>query len=87
MKTKDIKVGDRYSAKVSGRLVVVKVLEIVVREGSKWMRGGTTFRCLNEDTQREVRVRSAARFRSPDGPTRERLMQSMADDGPYGRIS
>jgi hypothetical protein len=55
MKKKDVIVGGRYTAKVSGKVVTVRLL----RE-NPW--GGWTAR--NLDTGREVHIKTAARLRS-----------------------
>lgn len=56
MRAKDIQIGGRYIAKVSGREVVVRVL-------AESSFGGWT--CVNTDTGRQIRVKSAQRFRRP----------------------
>ena len=63
MKKNEIKTGETYLAKVSGKLVRVKVNEIVEqnRYGGKSV---TRYQCINTATGREIVVKSAARFRS-----------------------
>ena len=74
MKKSEIKVGGLYTAKVSEKLVMVRVDEIVtssnlkskVREnvyGRKTLRDVTTYLVTNLSTGRQVTFRSAARFR------------------------
>lgn len=63
MKLKDIEVGGRYRAKVSGRLTTVRVLDL--KESSTF--GGryrTTIVAVNESTGRQISIRSAQRLRS-----------------------
>jgi len=62
MKKSEIKVGGHYTAKVSGKLVTVRVDSVDVREGTRFRRGGTWFCCTNLATGKKV-VRSAAAFR------------------------
>ncbi len=54
MKLKDVKVGETYYAKVSGRVVLVRILH-----EHPW--GGWS--AVNESTLREVRIRNAQRLR------------------------
>jgi len=56
MKKKDVQIGGRYTAKVSGRLTVVKIL------GASPYGGWDGW---NEKTGREVRIKSAQRLRAP----------------------
>jgi hypothetical protein len=63
MKLKDIEVGGRYRAKVSGSLTTVHVLDL--KETSTF--GGryrTTIVAVNESTGRRITIRSAQRLRS-----------------------
>ena len=63
MKLKDIEVGGRYRAKVSGRLTTVRVVDL--KESSTF--GGryrTTIVAVNEITGRQITIRSAQRLRS-----------------------
>ena len=63
MKLKDIEVGGRYRAKVSGRLTTVRVVDL--KETSTF--GGryrTTIVAVNESTGRRITIRSAQRLRS-----------------------
>jgi hypothetical protein len=55
MKKREIEIGGRYYAKVSGRVVVVRVT-------AESPYGGWVAR--SEETGREVRIRSAARLRA-----------------------
>jgi hypothetical protein len=62
MKLKDIEVGGRYRAKVSGKLATVRVLDL--KESSTF--GGrcrTTIVAVNESTGRQIAIRSAQRLR------------------------
>lgn len=63
MKLKDIEVGGRYRAKVSGSLTTVRVVDL--KESSTF--GGpyrTTIVAINESTGRQISIRSAQRLRS-----------------------
>lgn len=54
MKSKDVIVGECYTAKVSGQITAIKVLAAKPSGG---------FRAVNLATNREVNTRSAARLR------------------------
>lgn len=56
MKKKDIVIGGTYRAKVSNKLVTVRVLSTSTRGG---------WHVLNENTGREVHFRTAGKFREP----------------------
>src|SRR5260370_29908690 len=56
MKKRDVKIGETYLAKVSGKLVPVRIT-------SESPYGG--WNAVNTTTGREVRIRSAARLRRP----------------------
>ena len=71
MKASEVKVGEAYIAKVSGKLVPVKLLAI--SEVTKWagrtLAGDSKYRqaplyeCINLVTRRILSFRSAAKFR------------------------
>jgi hypothetical protein len=61
MKAKDIKIGSRYYAKVSGTVQAVRVIRTVERFGFS-DTGRTHWICVNEKTQREIEVKSAQRL-------------------------
>jgi len=64
MKLKDIEVGGRYEAKVSGRRTVVRVVEI--RQESARFGGGrstTNIYAVNERTGKRLTIRSPLRLR------------------------
>lgn len=65
MKLKDIQIGGRYLAKVSGKLATVRVVEI--REASSYVGGRprTIIEAVNETTGRRITLRSAQRLRKP----------------------
>lgn len=63
MKREEIQVGGIYTAKVSNRIVNVRVERITKREGSDYRRGGTYYVCTNLNTNREIVIKSAAKFR------------------------
>jgi hypothetical protein len=74
MKGNEIKIGQTYLAKVSGRVVPVTVLREFERpQGRAGWR--TLWICRSEVTGREVTVRSAQRFRAevPAGREMERF--------------
>lgn len=62
MKARDVEIGGEYYAKVSGRLVRVKVLREVCRTN---VRGRVTrhWFCRNLATDRTIEVKSAQRLR------------------------
>jgi hypothetical protein len=55
MKAKDIKIGGRYYAKVSGTVQAVRVIRTVERFGFGGRDNGRThWICVNQKTQREI---------------------------------
>lgn len=72
MLTKDIVVGGLYWAKVSDKIVTVKVLSIDKRQG--WKQERTVFLVENLSTGRKTTFKSAAKFRSvAQNPERMRV--------------
>ena len=67
MKAKEIEIGGRYIAKVSGKLVPVRVMSITKRSQFGSGRTGTRYLCQNEKTGRTIEVGSPMRFRYPAG--------------------
>jgi len=67
MKKKEITVGGRYYAKVSGKSVVVRVDAIreVVGYGKTWVNLQTVYDVTNRSTGRKTTFRSAQRFIGP----------------------
>ncbi len=65
MKLKDVEIGGRYLAKISGKLTTVRVVEI--REASSYASGRsrTIIEAVNESTGRRITLRSAQRLRKP----------------------
>ncbi len=66
MLKKEIKVGGKYSMKVSGKLVTVQVNEIQeypANYGSR--RARTVYLCVNLATGKYCRAESASKFRLP----------------------
>jgi hypothetical protein len=59
----DVQVGGRYTAKVSGRIVTVRVVEIVAVEATRWSNAKTRIEAVNEATGRRVTIRSPQRLR------------------------
>ncbi len=89
MKAKDIVVGGKYTAKVSGKLVTVLVQQIYERSN---YNGRTTacYQCKNLDTGRELTFRSAAKFRRVAGDPRgsfEGRLKHLAERGAAGLIT
>lgn len=64
MKSKDVEIGGRYIAKISGKLTIVRILEERVRYDAFRRRERTTWLALNEATGRKIDIRSAQRLRS-----------------------
>lgn len=73
MKKSEIKVGSVYIAKVSGKLVPVKILEEKTSQSTQWVMGQPKRRSttwwlgLNTRTGFEVRIKSAAKLRKEVG--------------------
>ena len=63
MKLSEVEVGGRYTAKVSGRVQVVRVVAINEVPASRWSRAKTSIEAVNEATGRRVTIRSAQRLR------------------------
>ena len=63
MKLNDVQIGGRYIAKVSGRVVTVRVVEIVQVEASRFARARTSIEAVNEATGRRISIRSPLRLR------------------------
>jgi hypothetical protein len=66
MKLKDIEVGGRYEAKVSGRVQVVRVVELKQIPPASWSARDawrTIIIAVNESTGRKITVRSPQRLR------------------------
>lgn len=63
MKLKDIEIGGRYRAKVSGRLVTVRVTAIRQVATAYSARSRTIIDAVNESTGRQITVRSPQRLR------------------------
>ena len=68
MKLSDVQVGGRYTAKVSGRIVTVRVVEIVAVEATRWSRAKTRIEAVNEATGRQISIRSPLRLRAVARP-------------------
>ena len=64
MKLSDVQIGGRYTAKVSGRIVTVRVVEIVQVEATSWSSAKTRIEAVNEATGRRVTIRSPQRLRT-----------------------
>ncbi len=79
MKKDSIQIGKTYFAKVSGKLVRVKVNGISERSDYKG-RTITRYDCTNTNTEREIMVKSAARFRG-EAPLKLSGRMVPGDDG------
>lgn len=67
MKLADVVVGGRYTAKVSGALHVVRVIELKEIPPASWSRSDkwrTLIYAINEATGRKITIRSPQRLRS-----------------------
>jgi hypothetical protein len=68
MKKREIEVGGRYLAKVSGALVTVRVIEIRQIPPPRWANRSasrTLYLAVSERSGRQITIRSAQRFRAP----------------------
>ena len=63
MKLNDVQVGGRYTAKVSGRIVTVRVVEIIAVEATRWSNAKTRIEAVNEAKGRRITIRSPLRLR------------------------
>mgnify|MGYP000739997681 FL=1 len=63
MKLKDVEVGGRYLAKVSGQLVTVRVVELKEIPALASDRWKTIIYAINETTGRRITIRSPQRLR------------------------
>jgi len=64
LKLNDVQVGGRYTAKVSGRIVTVLVIEIVAVEATRWSNAKTRIEAVNEATGWRITIRSPQRLRT-----------------------
>jgi hypothetical protein len=67
MKLSEVAVGKRYVVKVSGRLQVVRVIELKEVPPASWSTSNkwrTLICAVNESTGRKLTIRSAQRLRS-----------------------
>ena len=67
MKLSEVEVGQRYMAKVSGRLQVVRVTELHEIPPASWRNRGarlTLIYAVNESSGRRITIRSAQRLRA-----------------------
>jgi hypothetical protein len=63
LKLSEVEVGGRYTAKVSGRVVTVRVVEIVQVGATRFAKARTSIEAVNEATGRRITIRSALRLR------------------------
>jgi hypothetical protein len=68
LKLNDVEVGGRYTAKVSGRIVTVRVVEIVRVEATRWSSAKTRIEAVSEATGRRITIRSPQRLRAVARP-------------------
>ena len=67
MKMQDVEVGGRYTAKVSGRICVVRVVQIQEVPPASWSKRDAwrkVISAVNEATGKRITIRSAQRLRS-----------------------
>jgi len=64
LKLSDVQVGCRYTAKVSGHVVTVRVVEIIAVSATRWSNAKTRIEAVNEATGRRITIRSPQRLRS-----------------------
>jgi hypothetical protein len=64
LKLNYVQVGGRYTAKVSSRIVIVRVVEIVAVEATRWSNAKTRIEAVNEGTGQRVTIRSPQRLRT-----------------------
>lgn len=69
MLKKDVKIGERYSAKVSNKRTTVQILQQITS-----YNGRTNWRAINLATGREITLRSAARL-SPLHPIDDMILR------------
>ena len=84
MKLKDVTIGGRYRARVSGAMTTVRVLDL--KETSTF--GGryrTTIVAVNESTKRQIMIRSAQRLRPLPALTRINDVRRVEDLQPGQR--
>jgi hypothetical protein len=63
LKLSEVQVGGRYTAKVSGKVQVVRIVEIRDVPATNWSRAKTQIEAVNESTGRRVTIRSPQRLR------------------------
>ena len=63
----EVQVGGRYTAKVSGKIQVVRIVEIREVPATNWSRAKTQIEAVNEATGRRVTIRSPQRLRRAAG--------------------
>ena len=83
MKLNEIQVGGRYAAKVSGKVQVVRVVEVRQAPASRWSKAQIKIEAVNEATGRRITIRSPQRLRQHVDPGREFCRQKfnrLADD-------
>jgi hypothetical protein len=68
LKLSDVEVGGRYTAKVSGRIVTVRVVEIVSVPATRWSSAKTRIEAVSEATGRRITIRSPQRLRAVARP-------------------
>ena len=63
MKLNEIQVGSRYTAKVSAKVQVVRVVEVRQAPANRWSKAKTQIEAVNEATGRRITIRSPQRLR------------------------
>ncbi len=77
MKSSEIEVGGKYTAKVSGQIVTVRVDQIkehYQRSSERWV---DHYECTNLNTSRRITIKSCQRFRAKVGSGKEDREQEL----------
>ncbi len=64
MKLNEVQVGGRYTAKVSGKVQMVRIVKFRDVPATKWSRAKTQIEAVNEATGRRFTIRSPLRLRA-----------------------
>jgi len=63
LKLSEVQIGGRYTAKVSGKVQVVRITEVREVPATNWSRAKTQIEAVNEATGRRITIRSPQRLR------------------------
>lgn len=69
MKLSEVEIGGRYTAKVSGRIVTVRVVEIAHVPATRFSKAKTRIEAVSEATGRRISMRFALRLRRAVAPS------------------